>query len=82
MDKVIGKIKKGRSREIRVCTTIYKGSYCVDLRNYFLKGGEWYPSKKGIKVTSDNAATLSRLIKEALESIANDKLQDALNDDR
>lgn len=51
MSKVVARIQKSRSAEIRVVTDTYEGRDVVDLRVWFVDpmSGQWKPSQRGVQ---------------------------------
>uniref|UniRef100_A0A061R104 Transcriptional coactivator p15 n=1 Tax=Tetraselmis sp. GSL018 TaxID=582737 RepID=A0A061R104_9CHLO len=86
MDDVLHKIQRGvpnhvirLAEERRLQLRSYKGLILVDIREFYHKGGELQPGKKGISLTGDLFATLSKRkqdVDAAVEMLGGDASRD------
>lgn len=61
-DRLIGTIQKNQREQINVTLRSYKGHPFVDIRVYFLDGGQAKPSGKGCTIRPDKINDLIELL--------------------
>jgi hypothetical protein len=66
-NEVISSFQKNSQEELRFSITMFKGREYADIRIFYEKDGEYFPSKKGITVSLDTWSEFKKAI-EKLES--------------
>ncbi len=67
---IIGEVAKGNNQKIIVATNEYKGKEYVDVRlHYLYKDGEFYPTKKGITLTSEVIPEIIKMINKGAKEL-------------
>jgi len=70
MSVIIGEVAKGNSQKIIVATNEYKGKEYVDVRlHYAGEDGEFYPTKKGITLTSEVIPEIIKMINKGAKEL-------------
>ena len=65
MTMLIGQLGKDKSKVVQVNIEEYKGNTGVDIREWYLSDGKWYPTAKGIRIQLDIFSDLLTLLEKA-----------------
>ena len=65
MENVIGELSKSSTSKIQITKKDYKGKFYIDTRNWFKSGEKWYPTTKGIMISTDNLSQYIDLLEQA-----------------
>jgi hypothetical protein len=73
MELLIATFQKNSREQVRVVVKDFRGHQIVDMRAYWTKdGAEWFPSKKGLAVTTDKLPMLLGALHKAAEVAGED----------
>jgi|GEM_PF-1519927 hypothetical protein len=81
MERHIAVFQKNSREQIRVVVKEYRGHEIVDIRVYWTKDrAEWFPSRKGLAITTDKLPMLLGALHKAAEMVGED-LEPAMGED-
>lgn len=73
MERQIAAFQKNSREQVRVVVKEYRGHEIVDIRAYWTKDGtDWFPSKKGLAITTDKLPLLLGALHKAAEIAGED----------
>lgn len=68
--KILARIERGETQELRISVSEYKGKSYLDARIFFTKDKEnWFPTQKGITVYPEDLDTFAEAIEEAKKEL-------------
>jgi len=69
MHKVIGDISKSKTKKTMISLTEFKGNKLINIREYFKSGNDWFPTKKGVMISTDKASELVTIFEQVEDEV-------------